>query len=109
MTDQEINKAVAQRLGYSVEVINGYRCKVLGQIKEGISCCDLKSYCTDIRAAWEIVEHVLSEDKFFHLQMGDKNCEATICWHNTLAILKSYSAEADTAPMAIALAFLKLP
>ena len=100
MTNQEIDEQVARKLGHPSEV--GCDC--------GDSICNEqwqkvppKNYCTDIKAAWEIVDKMpwfcLSKDegdKWSVWDMPGTEEAETIC-------------SADTAPMAICLAFLKLP
>lgn len=102
MTDQEINEAVARKLGHTLgcchsdtlEMKTGY-----GDLDAYVAIPD---YCHSIEAAWEIVEEA-NEYEFiliFHgWADGSKFFEATI---------NEQKAEADTAPMAICLAFLKL-
>ena len=60
-----------------------------------------KDYSTNINVAWEIVDKIKQEDQYyFKLENGDlKDYECHF---------SSYSAEADTAPMAICLAALKI-
>ncbi len=86
MTDQEINEAVARKLGASY-----CDCKFLPHAIEH------KNYCTSIAAAWEIWDHF--------------NEMATLTKLNGLWVLdygRKFVVNADTAPMAICLAFLKL-
>ena len=97
ISDQEINERVARKLSF-----NAYRFKVhYGE--------PIPDYCHDIKAAWEIVEHLENnlivdkwERKIEHEQK-DWRCFIRIDPYGGIA------AYADTAPMAICLAFLKLP
>ena len=95
MTDQEINAAVAKKLGWKQlgpmkhDPLNVYLEKN-GQRIEGIP-----DYCHSIEAAWEIVE------RYQYWVGPDKEK-----WAVT-TVLGIWLAEADTAPMAICLASLK--
>lgn len=82
MTPQDINEAVARELGY-----------VSASQVPGIYYAD---YCHSIAAAWEILNrpHV-----YYSIMSGESVIQA---------IINNKMAEADTAPMAICLAFLKL-
>jgi hypothetical protein len=105
MTDAEVNEAVARKLGS----------------KTTCHCDPLDSdvghtlhYTTDIRAAWEIVEFVPHKvyDQWFRLQRTSSGYQAG--WYRAMGAYQESDApvaeeEADTAPMAICLAFLKLP
>jgi hypothetical protein len=107
MTDQEINEAVGRKLGWcNIEHPKGEVCK-LKYIPY------FNHYATDIAAAWEVVEFVHQDERYsFHLY-----------WHATEKVScgiqeylgmnpgraeTSWEVDADTAPMAICLAFLKL-
>lgn len=91
MTDQEINEAVHEKLhGKPYDPFN------------------IPDYCTSIQAAWEIVEKEAGFDLFFARDyQGEK-------WSCTFTVKEGdrpswvVGAKADTAPMAICLAFLKL-
>lgn len=86
MTPQEINEAVARKLGWS-----GFHHAPMQEPAP-------KNFCGSIAAAWEIVEKLLSEDHAIRLY-GRQGFTVNIDgWEET----------ADTAPMAICLAFLKL-
>jgi len=97
MTDQEINEAVARKLGLEL-------CIKVGRVRD---------YCHDIKAAFECFEKMAGTDEPFGLfepyLIRDKLGDSTwVCG------LKSSCGwvvreTADTAPMAICLAFLKLP
>jgi hypothetical protein len=109
MTNQEINEAVASKLGW--RVAHGLGCMGVGTLitkPDGtISMTDVPDYCTDISAAWEIV---IKSFKSFYL-FWDKCTDTWFCkWDNQRRPMEGcrYTAEADTAPMAICLAFLKL-
>ena len=95
MTDQELkvlsplalNEAVARKL-HPDEIIIISRAK---------------NYCHSIEAAWEIVEQINQTYGFVLGKSGNKWIVSTT-WDNDIESI----AEADTAPMAICLAFLKL-
>lgn len=95
MTNAEINEAVAQKL--LVDYCNDSDCPI-----ETCPCEEkLKDYAGSILAAWEIVEHF---DKFV-LARADAEWVCSNIWDAH----KPPLGVADTAPMAICLAFLKLP
>ena len=99
MTNQEIDEAVAKKLGWDC-VGGSWRFKDMSPFQVGHN--PIKSYSTDISAAWEIVEHckgLILHDYPFR-KPKRRAClvnETTQC-----------EVEAPTAPMAICLAFLKL-
>lgn len=105
MTDQEINEAIARKLGVKF----GIESKQVGDTEIFTHrIYPLPNYCHDIKAAWGIVEHLTKENKWFRLENNDG-------WHFGPVELcgdELYIDEpegiADTAPMAICLAFLKL-
>jgi len=118
MTDQEINEAVARKLGVAVTV---------GDLKEpnqynhdywdGLPRRTDKNirlripdYCTDIKAAWEVAEKFEQFDLKKNWDSGKWTCGIGT-WGNGMNPRQSIrlEAEADTAPMAICMAFLKLP
>jgi hypothetical protein len=125
MTDQEINEAVARKLGWNLGTFRAtMRYEGPAGISdaefqewitpEGIRVGGIPDYCHSIAAAWEIVE-------FLH---ADELHTISIYWHATESVSvqiqrylgmqnpdhgPSISADAATAPMAICLAFLKLP
>lgn len=96
MTDQEINEAVARKLGY----IECKCCTPKEWLTLEYSHCLLPDYCHDIKAAWEIAEKHKG-DMSITKQNGKFCCEIYIPSYQ-------WNAWADTAPMAICLAFIKL-
>ena len=123
MTDQEINEAVAQFGDAAFKAGQENRAMLDDKINEAVAIklgavlrvkdcgapfCEhsvplIPDYCADIAAAWEVVE-----------KMPEGFCmwEAHRLWR--VKILDEMGtgkilSEADTAPMAICLAFLKLP
>lgn len=86
MTDQEINEAVTRKL-------HPHPCSRCGPD-------EVKDYCHDIKAAWEIVKK-WHGDWELHRQNGTFDF---VLYRPS----EQYDGQADTAPMAIALAFLKL-
>jgi len=106
MTDQEINEAVAKKLGWEkmqnpAVIGEGY----LTSWKNPTSSYGHPpDYCHSIEAAWEIVEKIKETELFalcFH--DGQWHCEI-----NCVDGERPIDQEADTAPMAICKAFLKL-
>lgn len=111
MTDQEINEAVARKLGWvktygpvGIEVPGIERTMATYFIRptntgKGIGqeiIVDLPDYCHSIAAAFEILGN-----QHFMLRHDNKKWR---CWLNH----KKNDIAEDTAPMAICLAFLKL-
>lgn len=102
MDDNELNALVARGLGWTNP--KGPKC---GGPREGhdhgdfYACYEVgPDYCHDIKAAWEVVEYCQTKDDNFYLDWEDKPI-----WTCQLGIAE---AKADTAPMSICLAFLKL-
>lgn len=106
MTNQEINEAVARKLGWEKnktlpDVTGLGRPNNAHWYRDGIisSVAAPAAYATDISAAWEILTDRCQE---WHL-----DCKGTVT--ATLRIdYEHLEAEADTAPLAICKAFLKL-
>ena len=95
MTDQEINEAVARKLGFGEWIDQ--------QVSKGGNLdWSPKDYSTDINAAWEIVETMVNG--FCLWFVHGKYRVKVLDEMGTGEML----SEADTAPMAICLAFLKL-
>ncbi len=102
MTDQEINKTVARKLGWSCPL----NCD---SEAEGKTDSHIPDYCHSIAAAWEVVEHLRRNDWQIRI---DSPCN-TETWACSLMLITDVynrinDINADTAPMAICLAFLKL-
>lgn len=105
MTDFEINQMVALRLGWKIKKWRGS-----GKywFAPGHDSPDifLPKYCTDIKAAWEIVEKLVNDHCTVSLNMtwrfGKPAYQGSIYVGGAGEI-------SDTAPMAICLAFLKIP
>jgi hypothetical protein len=103
MTDLEINEAVARKLGWVYHEDASPLCWEM-PINSTVYVRSYPDYCHSIAAAWEVVEFVRgkyafdlhsSKEKFFVNLSGPT-------WKQMV------SGEADTAPMAICLAFLEL-
>ena len=111
MIEKEINEAVAVKLGWTKKekyiMKNGRHGGWIWINKRlrRVGSCRLMplgmDYCTDIRAAWEIIPIGI----WNIIETNSKKWRAS-CWMSKTK--KWYWAEADTAPMAICLAFLKL-
>lgn len=100
MTDQEKNEAVARKLGVipKVKDCNAPFCEH--------SILSIKDYCHSISAAFEIVEHLSKQ--FFGVSVSHDNLRKLWqCGIETIKEPGQYET-ADTAPMAIVNAFLKL-
>lgn len=92
MTNEEINEAVARRLGWSQD--HG-----IWERNNDPFRAALPDYCTDIKAAWEIVPKL---EKFVLHYQTDR----WVCTFKNGDDVESIVA--DTAPMVICKAFLKL-
>lgn len=110
MTNQEINEAVARKLGNDLRVYN--KVDVYKKQPNGnYILTQIPAYCTSISAAWEIVENVAKKPKMvFRMSMDEAGVGVSFSkWGKHIAdTVELYSEAADTAPMAIALCFLKL-
>lgn len=91
MSDTETNEAVARKLGWTIDHTGAYK------PGDDPQAYDVPNYCHSIVAAWEICEQ---NDFWPSIQKAD-----TRRWKVTV---KGHSEYADTAPMAICWAFLKL-
>lgn len=112
MTDLELNEAVARKLKgwcsnckctYPVESAHHNCPGEFGNCHHADNC-NLPAYRTSIEAAWEIVDKIKETELFalcFH--DGQWHCEINCCDGE-----RPIDEEADTAPKAICLAFLKL-
>src|ERR1041384_5005958 len=107
MIDQEINEQVARKLGWTENAPEvGRAC---WHNPQGFDCYTVPDYCQSIKAAWEIWEKL--RDMGYDLQLFSSwDRRNIVCFNLTFKgdISKNYQAEADTAPMAICRAFLKL-
>lgn len=106
MTNQEINELVAKKLGYSKDFDFGWI--IPERHKDGfvVGQTTLPDFCTSIEAAWEIVDWIKKQKPSAPFRI---NFEIKEWGDGYLAEVFGEEAEvADTAPMAICLAFLKL-
>ncbi len=112
MTNQEINEAVARKLGWKQDYYpeSGRSPRLKFWFCPGHKCPDnLPNYCASIDAAWEVVDDLKREwnihifggldGKYWHCDIYDHPATAKV----------HISESADTAQRAICLAFLKLP
>ncbi len=90
MSPTEINQAVARKLGWTH-----------GWGEHGYHEC-FPYYCTSIEAAWEIVE------KMPNGSVGKNIHGRWVCSYGIIGSCDYSIVEADTAPMAICLAFLNV-
>jgi len=110
MTDQEINEAVARKLGWtkkSFEGRKGFWFKPNYNLPNNIPY-----YCNSIEAAWEVVEWIRINfpEEILRLECVGNEWEfgPTMMCGDEEFISDTTNGRADTAPMAICLAFLKL-
>jgi Phage ABA sandwich domain len=108
MTPAEINEAVARKLGFLVFEAPYNPDGMLVKDSNGI-INKLPAYSTSIEAAFEIVEFVAKQSLYFQLDSWQdaEHSLWTAEFVNKEGEIESDDS-ADTAPMAIALAFLKL-
>lgn len=103
MTDQEINEAVARKLGWKEAGHLGWMSDSTKYKKPDDVICRKPGppdYCHDIKAAWEIMLYVDKNGPDFNVGTNQN------AWY--VESNKKILCEAATAPMAICLAFLKL-
>lgn len=106
MTNKEINEAVARKLGKPIYIRHGIITETITPEMAGWQVAKVNGwfhdYCTSIAAAWEVVETNDNSYPSGIMKVGTK-------W---LPIVRGRTCSeyaADTAPMAICLAFLKVP
>lgn len=105
MTDQEINETVARKLGWKHA-----QCQDAPGLKTGKEWWfdlegmprDTPDFCHSIAAAWEITEQIP------HCTLWHGGDWWMCSWAQTDGSNITPHVKADTAPMAIALCFLKL-
>lgn len=115
MTDQEINEVVARKRGWTQEehykfLPPGVRCRCISGrhwYRKGPGI--LPNYVRDIEAAWEIVDRVSKTNVIRVLGGFGGSWSCDIGNHAGAQSRVVVSESADTAPLAICLAFLKLP
>lgn len=110
MTDYEINEAVARKLGWksTERKFNQPLTRPVTWYPPGHNkphWRNIPNYCRSIEAAWKVVEHVGKHSSWSMYWLGGPDEKKF--WR--VAILGSEYVDADTVPMAICLAFLKLP
>lgn len=104
MTDQEINEAVARKLGW--DKMHPCQRHLSKKVRADFYIAGPPpDYCHSIEAAWEICDFVKQVHPEWQVSLFcvDKDWA---CIFGTAE--KHYAEYADTAPMAICLAFLKL-
>lgn len=106
MTDKELNEAVARKLGIKAKIILNKRHEFV-YFKDG-NYHKLKDYCHSIEAAWEIVAYCQNELILYQIDLSWSRTGNS--WFCTLGTKNQLNEPvgADTAPMAICKAFLKL-
>lgn len=113
MTDQEINEAVARKLGWTCDPDQErhkppYR---LWSHKDGrvVTALEIPNYCGSIEAAWEIVEYWLnSKIGFRTFALRRSNTSYWYAQFQQENNYKIYDQIDAICPMAIALAFIKI-
>jgi hypothetical protein len=102
MTDQETNEAVTRKLNCLAGP------PLTNQFEQ--SSAVLRPYSTSIEAAWEIVQLCAKNHQPFEINIVPA-CEQLVRVYirSEQTGMVIGDGEADTAPMAICLAFLKLP
>jgi hypothetical protein len=109
MTPEQINEAVAIRLGWEKVPVPGPTPRALwiqkGRYGHGDGQYVVPDYSGDIKLAWEIVEHLRAQQGY---ALNLKSFTNGV-WIKINAGKIEVKADAETAPMALCLAFLKLP
>lgn len=106
MTDSEINEAVARKLGWTFCQHGGASGAVRPNPIKPHFHEVYPDYCHSIAAAWEIVE----QPGLIWMIGRDRNgYSAGVCRDSGTDINTMANTWAETAPMAICLAFLKVP
>lgn len=103
MTDQEINEAVAKKLCETPKDLDPLNSDNWDRPYREM----IPNYCHSIEAAWEIVKYMESDWRFCLQSISSGHYGAWFFSNHSATEL--VSEQADTAPMAICLAFLKLP
>lgn len=112
LSDQELNEAVAKKLGYTLQEVEGSEIKLWCKYSDPNGWPVPRNYCHSIQAAWEIVEYL--RPKGIEICIS---CDSALTpsprWYcqfgpNGLGQPGLIDHEADTAPRAICEAFLKL-
>jgi hypothetical protein len=120
MTNREIDIKIAEKVfGAKVTFLNQQHGWRIDYVTDKEECNDpirtdwgndgekLKSYSTDLKAAWEVVEFFKDRIRFV-LTMGEMPSKfySNVVIHLGMGNFKEYQAEANTAPEAICLAIL---
>lgn len=108
---REINEAVARKLGWTIDKLSDFLPWYGRPDSHPLSTMirELPNYCSDISAAWEIMEKQTNNFCVFRdWDTGEWCVRYDDGAFNTTRHDFEFVA-ADTAPMAICLAFLKLP
>ncbi len=95
MTNQEINEAIARKLGWNGP--DKYGLFIDPKAPAGFIAQPCPNYCGSITAAWE-----MTKGQYVRMVGNDHG------WFCTFSPEEGYEARANTAPMAVCLAFLKL-
>lgn len=107
MTDEEINEAVARKLGWHQPTEGANWVNFEGKSMPDLGIYDFTyypDYCHSIQAAWEIVE--MTHKNGFTIRFSVAR-NTWIAGYGDYGDDLDPQVEADTAPMAICLAFLK--
>lgn len=106
MTAQETNEAVARKLGWSISPAGNWMRTIKNK---NMMQYELPRYTTEIRAAFEIVERLVDRSLFIKLLDEHGYSDEWTVFFDDLKNTTQAEASAPTAPLAICLAFLKLP
>jgi hypothetical protein len=105
MTNEEINEAVARKLGWTYhEDLEPVWWQAPAR---GCYLNEVYSYSTDIAAAWEIVERLRSEEYFVDILCTPFLSRCSVSRSQTGALSLEDAGTGQT-PLAICLAYLKL-
>lgn len=110
MTNEEINEAVARKLGKIRIYVNASGEPT--EREKAVAQSYIPDYAGSISAAWEIVEHCRENMRFDTAWIESHGDDGKPAWSArfwTPDFKADVYVRADTAPMAICQAFLKLP
>jgi hypothetical protein len=117
MTNEEINEAVAMKLGHAIVISSQLGLSIQEPKETVLVDRQIPPYSTDIKAAWEIVESLIAPlpddpDKIpqydFELNHIDRKWIASFVDQGELHGAYGHQGDAETAPLAICKAFLAL-
>lgn len=113
-SDQELNEAVARKLGWKPHNYNPLSMNPVERIPcfsapNGDLYASVPPYSTSIAAAWEILEHVSRREGTMKIDQHGIGRPHYTVQIQRVPLPEIFVAISSSAPLAICLAFLKLP